>query len=48
MWMLRAGMGYLTDDPALVRDSFSYGLGATLGSFISMLVFVRRWLPTDK
>lgn len=45
MGVVRAGMGYVFDS-ALDRSSFSYGIGATLGSFISMMVFVRRWLPT--
>jgi hypothetical protein len=44
--LIRAGMGYVFDG-ALDRSSFSYGIGAIVGSFISMVMFVRRWLPTE-
>jgi hypothetical protein len=44
--LIRAGMGYVFDG-ALDRSIFSYGIGAIVGSFISMVMFVRRWLPTE-
>lgn len=46
MGLVRAGLGYVIDDAELIQGSFSYGIGTTLGSLISMLVLVRRWLPT--
>ncbi len=47
MGLVRAGMGHVIGDAELIQDSFSYGIGTTLGSFISMLVLVRRWLPSE-